>query len=86
MECVVKMMEDCFLLVEILEIMSHMNLLAPGSIPVEGSSKNTMGGFPIMAIATDNFLLFPPDKVPAKTFSNFFKSISTNFLSTKIDL
>ena len=47
-----------------------MNLLASGSIPVEGSSKKITGGFPKVAIATYNFLLFPPDKVPAQTFSN----------------
>jgi hypothetical protein len=50
-----------FLYVAILEITFHINLLASGSIPVDGSSKNTIGGFPIIAIATDNFLLFPPD-------------------------
>jgi len=38
-----------------------MNLLASGSIPAEGSSKNITGGFPIRARATYNFLLFPPD-------------------------
>ncbi len=29
-------------------------------IPVDGSSKNTTGGLPSKAIATDNFLLLPP--------------------------
>jgi hypothetical protein len=38
-----------------------MNLLAYGSTPVDGSSKNIKGGLPISAIATDNFLLFPPE-------------------------
>jgi hypothetical protein len=38
-----------------------MNLFAYGSTPVEGSSKNIRGGFPIKAIATDSFLLFPPE-------------------------
>ena len=42
-----------------------MNLRASGSIPVEGSSNNTIGGFPNIEIATDNFLLFPPDNLPA---------------------
>lgn len=60
-EWVVKMIELYFLLVAIFDITFHMNLLASGSIPVEGSSKNTIGGLPIIAIATDNFLLFPPD-------------------------
>lgn len=60
-ECVVKIIELYFLLVAILDITFHINLLACGSIPVLGSSKNTMGGFPSMAIATESFLLFPPE-------------------------
>jgi len=43
----------------------HKNLLAIGSTPVLGSSKNCMSGPPIRAHATHNFLLFPPDKFPA---------------------
>ena len=39
-------------------------LRASGSIPVDGSSSNIIGGLHINAIATDNFLLFPPDKFP----------------------
>ena len=50
-----------FLWVEILEIILHINLFAYGSTPVEGSSKNIKGGFPIKAIATESFLLFPPE-------------------------
>jgi len=84
-ECVVKMIEDYFLLVAILDITSHINLLASGSIPVDGSSRNTIGGLPIIAIATDNFLLFPPDNYPASIYSNLFKSISCIFYSTKAD-
>ena len=38
LQCVVNTIEDLFLSVEILEITSHINLLASGSIPVEGSS------------------------------------------------
>lgn len=55
----------------------HINLLATGSIPVHGSSKNTIDGSPIVAIATDNFLLLPPDKLPAILLS---KSIQSNCL------
>jgi hypothetical protein len=40
-----------------------MNLLAFGSIPVEGSSIKIILGLPIIAIATDNLHLLPPDKV-----------------------
>ncbi len=60
----VKIIVDCFFYVAILDMTFHINLRAFGSIPVEGSSKNIMLGFPIIAIATDNLRLFPPDKVP----------------------
>jgi len=76
------MIEDYFLSVEILEITFHMNLLASGSIPVEGSSKNITGGLPKVAIATYNFLLFPPDNVPAHTFSNLLNYSSLIFFAT----
>lgn len=58
-----------------------MNLRALGSMPVDGSSRNTTGGLPSIAIATDSFLLLPPDSAPAGTFSNFYRSISINFFS-----
>jgi hypothetical protein len=29
------------------------------------SSRNTMEGSPIMAMATESFLLFPPERLPA---------------------
>ena len=64
MEWVVKIIVLYFLSVAILEITFHINLLASGSIPVDGSSRNTIGGLPIIAIATDNFLLFPPESYP----------------------
>lgn len=64
MEWVVRMIVDCFFSVAILEITFHMNLLAFGSIPVDGSSKNMIFGLPIIARATDSFLLLPPDRVP----------------------
>ena len=63
-EWVVNNTVECFFYVDILDITLHINLLAFGSIPVDGSSKKIMLGFPIIAIATDNFLLFPPDKEP----------------------
>ena len=71
---VVKMILDCLLIVAIDDMTSHMNLLASGSIPVEGSSKNIVFGFPKIknkpnvAIAVDSFLLFPPDNDYAYTF------------------
>jgi hypothetical protein len=41
---------------------SHMNSLAEGSIPDEGSSNKIMRGLPNIAIATYSLRLFPPDK------------------------
>lgn len=46
----------------------HMNLLASGSMPAEGSSKKMIGGLPTRASATQSFLLLPPLKVPAVFF------------------
>jgi len=43
----------------------HIKRLASGSIPADGSSRRIIGGLPIVAIATESFLLFPPLKVPA---------------------
>jgi len=51
----------------------HKNLLAIGSTPVDGSSKNYISGPPIKALATHSFLLLPPDKFPAFVFT---KSVS----------
>lgn len=39
---------------------SHSNLLATGSIPVEGSSRNMTGGPPIRAMPALSFRLLPP--------------------------
>ena len=64
----VRITEERFLFVVILEITDHMNLLALGSIPVDGSSKNKIGGFPSIAQATDNLRLLPPLKVPERIF------------------
>ena len=64
-EWVVKMTEHYLRVIEIPATTSHMNLLASGSIPADGSSRRMIGGFPIRAIATCNFRLFPPDRVPA---------------------
>jgi len=48
-----------------LDTIFHINLLAYGSTPVEGSSKKINGGLPSIAIETESFLLFPPDNVVA---------------------
>jgi len=63
-----------------------MNLLAFGSIPVDGSSIKTIGGFPIIAIATDSFHLFPPLSLVASTNSYSFKFISDIYLLIIVSL
>ena len=44
---------------------------------MDGSSNKIIGGLQIKEIATDNFLLFPPDKVPAILFLKGNKFISS---------
>lgn len=73
-ECVVRIIVDCFFYVAILEMTFHMNLRALGSIPVDGSSRKIIFGLPIIAIATDSFLLFPPERVPESLFEYFSRS------------
>ena len=58
-------------------ITDHINLLASGSIPVDGSSKSTIGGLHKNEIATVNLRLLPPDKRPAILFVNSPKDISS---------
>lgn len=71
----------------------HMKRLALGSIPVEGSSKNTILGLPIIAIATDSFRLLPPDNVPEslsvyslRSSSSILFLMAASFLSAASDL
>ena len=61
---------------EVLCIIDHINLRASGSIPVEGSSNNTICGLHNNEIATDNFLLLPPDNLPDILFLYSSKAIS----------
>jgi hypothetical protein len=51
----------------------HKYLLETGSTPDEGSSQNKISGFPIMAMLTQSFLLFPPLNLPALTFLKGFR-------------
>jgi hypothetical protein len=74
--CVVNMTALFFLLCDILYTTFHMCLLASGSIPADGSSSNIIGGFPNVASATDSFLLFPPDNVPAGLYLWLVRLIS----------
>jgi len=64
-EWVVKMTQVFFCSLVMLLTTLHMNLLAPGSIPAEGSSSNMICGFPKIAMETCNFLLFPPESCSA---------------------
>jgi len=50
-ECVVRTTMLFLRSVEMFEITVHIYRFACGSTPVLGSSKNTIGGFPIRAIA-----------------------------------
>ena len=85
-EWVVKMIVACFFSDAILEIIFHMNRRALGSIPVDGSSKNTILGLPINAMATESFLLLPPDKVPDNLSSYSSKFIYFIFCVTMSSL
>jgi len=49
---------------------SQSILLAPGSIPVLGSSSSTTGGFPTSAMAVLSFRLLPPLYRIKRTFQN----------------
>jgi hypothetical protein len=73
-ECVVRMMVDCFFYVAIFDITFHMNLRALGSIPVDGSSRKMIFGLPIIAMATDSFRLLPPERVPESLSAYFSRS------------
>ena len=57
----------------------HMYLLAAGSIPLDGSSRKITGGLPIKAIATTNFLLFPPEYYPAGMSAYYANPISSSY-------
>lgn len=46
----------------IYKVNRQINRCTKSMIPVDGSSKNTIDGSPIIAIATDSFLLFPPTR------------------------
>ena len=49
-------------------IACHIFRFESGSIPVEGSSKSRIIGFPIKAMAIDSLRLVPPEYVPASLF------------------
>jgi len=86
MECVVIMTELFFLYVDIFDTMFHMNLLAYGSTPVDGSSRKIRGGLPTIAIDTESFLLLPPERVEACTFTKSLRSMSSISLLINLSL
>jgi len=51
---------------------SQSILLAPGSIPVLGSSSSTTGGFPTSAIAVLSFRLLPPLQWKEKLYQSLY--------------
>ena len=75
-ECVVIITLLFFPNFEVLCIIDHINLLASGSIPVDGSSNKTICGLHKREIATDNLRLFPPDNLPATFLVYSSKAIS----------
>lgn len=85
-ECVVRMMVDCFFQEAMREMIFHMKRRALGSMPVDGQSRKMMLGLPIIAMATDNFLLLPPDNVPDNLSSYYSKFISLIFCVTASSL
>ena len=50
--------------------------LAPRSIPEVGSSRRTSFDYPIKAIETESFLLFPPEREPDLLFLSIVKPTS----------
>ena len=81
-ECVVSTTALFLLCYDILETTVHKNLRALGSIPAEGSSRRTFGGFPSKASATESFRLFPPLKVFAVFYLWLVRFNSLSCLST----
>ena len=81
-EWVVRIIVDCFSSVDIFDMTLHINLFALGSIPVDGSSMNMIGGLPIIAIATDSLRLFPPERFLERVLSYISKSSSLIFSLT----
>merc|ERR1719245_1713902 len=73
-ECVVRITQRPPI---VLRIKSHIERRAIGSIPVDGSSKNTIGGLPIIAMATLSLRLLPPEYVPARRLA-YLPSDSTS--------
>lgn len=60
--------------------MSQTNRLVAGSIPVVGSSSNSIDGSPTKAIAVLSFLLFPPLYITQTHSMNIFYIEKTTYL------
>jgi len=57
---VVKITQDIGLSLMMFETIRHINLLAPGSMPADGSSSKITSGLPKIAMAVYNLRLLPP--------------------------
>mmetsp|Transcript_81467 Transcript_81467/g.216216 ORF Transcript_81467/g.216216 Transcript_81467/m.216216 type:complete len:211 (-) Transcript_81467:820-1452(-) len=66
MECVVRTTALELRLIATVWITSHMRRRARGSMPAEGSSKNTTSGSPMSAMAVESLRLLPPLSWPAR--------------------
>lgn len=66
-----------------LEIISQILLREHGSTPVVGSSRITTLDPPRRAIAMDNFLFIPPDRVPASLWRWLYSPVSFKVLENR---
>jgi len=82
MLCVVSTTVDYLRCVDRFEMTVHMNRLAYGSTPVDGSSSKISGGLPISAIAQESLRLLPPLSLPACRSRYYHRSSSLICIST----
>lgn len=66
-----------------LEMISQILLREQGSTPVVGSSRITTLDPPRRAIAMDNFLFIPPDRVPASLWRWLYSPVSFKVLQNR---
>lgn len=66
-----------------LEMISQILLLEQGSTPVVGSSRITTLDPPSRAMAMDNFLFMPPDRVPASLWRWLYSPVSFKVLQNR---
>mmetsp|Transcript_91774 Transcript_91774/g.239252 ORF Transcript_91774/g.239252 Transcript_91774/m.239252 type:complete len:264 (-) Transcript_91774:1679-2470(-) len=86
MECVVRMTALVGRRCAMERITSHMKCRATGSMPAEGSSKNTISGSPIIARAKDSLRLLPPLSWQARECSKLARSTMASFCCTSASM